>query len=384
MLGRVLIFCLLPFSAGAAPTLDLTVVGNAQTVFFWDTDRCATWDVPDAPARAWRTADGQVAVISGSEATRRSRGPTLDALTRECHVIHAGAENDDPSAWDDRTWIASVHTEDGVNVVALGHVEYHGHLRPATCPSGTYSKCWYNSVVELRSSDGGRNFTRVGGAGDLVAASSDPYRGEAEHRLGFFNPSNILTYDGHLYAFVFAEASGAQRRGPCLIRRPLSGGADDWKAWNGFGFGTRLGDPDRGRAALAEDRTCQPLSGLHSTVSSVVRDEARKLFIAVTPMRNRAGDVGIFWASSPDLLHWTQPRLLLRVPLLWHRDCAAPAAYAYPSLIDPDSPSQTFDTTDDRLWLYLSRISLNADCTAAPERDLIRLAVQVRALAGPP
>lgn len=377
MLARLLICCTLPCAALAEAGLNLHVTGAAQTVFAWERDRCATWDIPDAPTRAWRSEDGSVALLSGSEATRVSRGKTLDAITRDCHVVHQGAENDDPAAWDDRTWIASVHTEDGRNMIALGHVEYHGHLRPESCPSGSYPACWFNSVIELRSDDGGRNFRRLGDGADLVAALPQLYRGEEAHRTGFFNPSNIVSHDGHLYAFIFAEAAGPQRRGPCLIRRPVGGGPADWRAWNGTGFTVRFRDPYRVPGILPSEQACRPVSGLRSTISSVVKDQRTGHFVAVTPTRAEDGTVGIFWSSSTDLVQWSQPSLLVAVPLLWERDCAQPAAYAYPSLIDPDSPSRVFDSTDDDLWLYLTRMPLDATCAVTAHRDLIRLPVRL-------
>lgn len=382
MLGRLLVCCTLPVTVYADVPVVLTIIGSAEAVFVWERDRCTTWDIPDTPTRAWRSADGHVALLSGAEATRVSRGENLEAVTRDCHVVHRGAGNDDPAAWDDRTWISSLYTEDGRNIVALGHVEYHGHLRPETCKSRSYSACWFNAVVELTSSDGGRNFQRLGEGADLVAALPEPYQGEADHRMGFFNPSNILKHEDYLYAFVFAEAAGPQRRGPCLIRRPVAGGPRDWRAWNGTDFSVRFRDPYRVSDIMPSEQACRPVSGLKSTISSVVRDQQTGQFLAVTPMRSEDGRVGIFWSSSTDLLQWTRPELLHEVPLLWDRDCSQVDVYAYPSLIDPDSPSRIFDTTDDHLWLYLTRMSLDSDCRVTANRDLIRLPVQLH-VAGP-
>lgn len=379
MLFRLLVFWFFPFTAMAQAEYDLRIVDQQETVFSWAHDRCETWDIPDAPTRAWRSRDGGIAMLSGSEMTRVSRGPTLEEVVRDCHVVHRGANSDDPSTWDDRTWIASVYTEDGLNLIALGHVEYHGHLRPETCPSQSYSSCWFNSIVELRSNDGGQNFLRIGHGKDLVAALPQPYQGEAAHRMGFFNPSNIVAQEGFLYAFIFAEAAGPQRRGACLIRRPAEGGPSDWRAWDGEGFTVRFQDPYRVADIKSADQACHPVIGLRSTVSSVAKVAASGRFLAVTPVRSKAGKVGIFWSSSTDLVRWSEPQLLLEVPLLWDRNCEEDAAYAYPSLIDPDSSSRNFDTTDDRLWLYLTRMPLDENCKVTAHRDLVRWPVQLNA-----
>ena len=91
---------------------------------------------------------------------------------------------------------------------------------------------------------------------------------------------------------------------------------------------------------------------------------------AVTPAARRASDgrevTGIWWMTSDDLLAWTEPALLWSAPLLWRRDCAAPAAYAYPSLLDAESPSRNFDTVGAAFWLYLVEMPLGPACQVGP------------------
>ena len=359
-----------PASAGGSPTLE----GSPETVFASAVDGCAAWDIPDTPARAWRGADGMVRLVSGSEESRALVGPSLDDVRRACPVLYRGGGADDPGAHDDRAWIHATYVE-GDRVTALAHVEYHGHLRPGVCASTDYAACWRNAIVELRSDDGGRGFRRTG----TVAVLPYRYTGDEGRRSGYFNPSNILRRGDFLYVFVFAEALGAQRRGACLLRRPVDGGPADWRAWDGRGFGVRFADPD---AAVVDDparHVCMPLAGLASTISSVVESTARGGFLAVTAATLRDTDgvprAGVYSTTSPDLLRWSRPRLLWEVPLLWRRDCAAPAAYAYPALLDADSPSANLETVDDRFWLYLVRMPLDDGCRAGRSRDLIRVPV---------
>jgi hypothetical protein len=68
---------------------------------------------------------------------------------------------------------------------------------------------------------------------------------------------------------------------------------------------------------------------------------------------------GIYWTVSEDLLAWSPPALLWEAPLLWRRDCAAPAAFAYPSLIDGDAASMSFEDVDEAFWLYLTEAPLD-------------------------
>ena len=373
LLGGLLLACG-PSWAQRGPV----VVGPPETVFDWTRDRCATWDIPDTPARAWRGPDGRVHLIAGSEQSRVSVGPDLDQLARDCAVAHRGAGADDPGAYDDRAWIHATYRIDGTRIVALAHEEYHGHLRPERCAARVYAACWSNAIVELVSTDGGRTFGREGGGG-FVAGPAARYTGTAGRRTGYFNPSNILERDGYLYAFILAERDGAQRRGPCLMRRPVDGAAGDWRAWDGQAFAVRFADPYRERVADPARHACAPLMGLSSTISSVVRHTPSGRFLAVTPATRRGSDGvernGIWWTVSDDLLAWSAPRLLWEAPLLWRRDCSAPAVYAYPALLDPASPSANFETVGAEFWLYLVRMPLDGECRVGPDRDLIRLRV---------
>lgn len=363
--------------AEAAPV----IAGTAETVYDWSADRCETWDIPDTPARAWRDAEGNVHLLAGAERSRIATGPSLSRLSHGCAVAHEGAGADDPAAYDDRVWIAAPYRE-GERLIALAHAEFHGHRRPALCPDGDYMACWWNVILELRAGGDGHGFANPPGAGDLVAAL--PYRPgfDTGRREGYFSPSNILRRGDHLYAFLFAEAHGAQERGVCLIRRPVGGDPDAWRAWDGAGFTRRFADPYREAPDAPGAHVCTPLPRLASTLSSVVRDRVRGGYVGVTPatLRDAAGTrrSGIWWTRSEDLVQWSRPELLLEVPLLWRRDCAATAAYAYPSLLDDDSPSPNFEDVDADFWLYLVEMRVGEGCRIGPERDLIRMPVSLR------
>ncbi len=352
------------------------VVGAPETVFDWESERCATWDIPDGPARAWRGADGRARLIAGAEASRVASGPDLDHLRHGCAVVFEGARSADPGAYDDRSWIAGLFTADGRRVEALVHAEYHGDKHPGRCPAAVYLDCWRNAVVAALSEDGGAHFAGAG----LVAALPYRYDGMAGRRTGYFNPSNILRDGDYLYAFVFAEAYRAQQRGACLLRRPLAGGAADWRGWDGAGFGVRFADPYREDIVDPARHVCAPLPGVGSTISSVARDGAGG-YLAATPT-TKDGVSGIYAMTSPDLIHWSAPDLVWAAPLLWRRDCAAPAAYAYPALLDPDSPG--FDSVGEAFWLYVTRMAVGEGCAVGPDRDLVRMRVSWPAAGRPP
>ena len=64
-----------------------------------------------------------------------------------------------------------------------------------------------------------------------------------------------------------AEAFGAQRRGPCLLRRPLGGGAGDWRAWDGRGFTVRFVDPYREDVVDPARHVCAPVEGIGGSIA---------------------------------------------------------------------------------------------------------------------
>ena len=271
-------------AAPAAPD-GPRVIGPPETVYDWASQRCATWDIPDTPARAWRDAGGAVHLVAGSEASRAATGAGLTDLARGCAVLFVGGGADDPGAYDDRAWIHATWTDDGAHVTALAHVEYHGDERPGRCASPASADCWRNAIVELRATDGGRRSPRAG----LAAALPWRYSAADGRRAGYFNPSNILRIGDDLYAFVWTEAFKAQRRGACLIRRPVDGGPADWRAWDGQAFATRFADPYREDVADPAAHACVPLPSVASTISSVVRT-ATGAYLAVTPATRRRGE----------------------------------------------------------------------------------------------
>jgi hypothetical protein len=359
----------------AAPGRADPVILSGPEPIGWSAAACARWDVPDAPLRGWRGGDGAPRWIAAGEVARIARGADPATAAHDCAVLLEGAKADDPGAYDDRYWLASPHVA-GPRVEALVHAEYHGHARPGRC-AGDYLACWRNAIVAVEGPrDGGGAFARVG----LVAALPYRYDTAAGRRTGYFNPSNVVTREGYLHAFFFAEAYRAQRRGVCVMRRPRDGAAGDWRGWDGTGFTVRFVDPYRAAVSDPAAHVCAPLAGLTGTLSSVVYQPESGWYFGVSPMtavdaagRRRSG---IYWTRSRDLLNWSRPKLLWEAPLLWRR-LGAREVYAYPSLIDLATPSDDFDTIGRESWLYLTRIRLDAAGRAGPDRDLVRLRLRL-------
>ena len=349
----ILLALLLPLPCLAQPALQIEVVGPPEPLYPGKWPKCDAGDIPDAPARAIRTHDGGVQLYVSNQVNRLEIGRDLTHLRHDCTIVLKGAENDDPAAFDDRAWIASPWTTDGRTIWAVVHDEFHGDRRPALCPTGRYMDCWYNALTLVVSRDGGRSFRPPPGRA-LIAAL--PYRydqvGRGHH--GYFNPSNILRVDGAFYMFTFATKALSQREGNCLLRTTRIDDAAAWRAWDGAGFVVRFIDPYT-ETAPPEEHVCAAVGSgaLRWPVTSLVRHAPTGLFVAT--MQNTARDGGVFYATSPDLLHWSQPALLIAAagPSGW--TCGDPGPIAYPSLLDPSSDDPNFQTVGDDPLLFVTR-----------------------------
>jgi hypothetical protein len=372
---------LLALLAAPAPahTLWVTITGPPTVEFSHATDACDPLDYPDAPARAVRLATGEVLLFAPHFRNRLLRGPDLLSVRPDCRIVFAGGERDDPAAFDDRAWLVSPYTPDGVHIFSLVHNEFQGHRRPWLCPSGRYLACWYNAITVAVSDDGGHTFVRPPHA--VLAAL--PYRYDqatGAHR-GYFNPTNILTRDGFFYAMAFATEAFAQKPGNCLLRTDTLADPAAWRAWDGHGFGAGFVDPYTSHDDPAQ-HVCTPVGvgKLRWPVTSLVRHGPTGLFIAV--MMNAARDGGVFVATSPDLLVWSDPVRLWPAVGSGGWMCGDAPPVAYPSLLDPNSPDRNFETVGGSAVLFLTRWN-PAACRLGADRDLIRLPVRLTEMEKP-
>ena len=367
--------------AGPVAALDVEVEETPTTIFSWSRDRCETWHIPDAPARAFRAADGEIRLIAAHNRNRVMHGKDLQTLRVDCRIVFQGADADAPENYDDKLWLSALWTEDGRTIHALAHAEFHGQRRPSLCPIAQYMACWRNQLIHVTSRDGGESFTRNG----IALAAGIPYRfdGAAGKRSGYFEPSNIFRHGDALHAFVWAEGYQAQKRGACLLRTTAIADPGAWRAWDGKGFNVAFQDAYRDTVTDPARHVCQPIANLDGVVASVVRHRASGQFIAIFASNRRAAAAsapqpGIWYSTSADLVVWSAPRLLRALPLMWAFTCGERAVWAYPSLIDAQSQARNFDDVGTRADLYLTRFNLGADCKLPPDRDLVRFGVVIR------
>lgn len=361
-------------------TAQIRPAGPPEVVFDWSEDACEQTQIPDLPVRAFRDFRGRTQLLLSHFDNFRMIGASLDRLRVDCRAVMRSDKSASVRRYSDREWIGSLYTTNGRTVWALIHDEYQGNRHPGRCPSGRYLNCWYNAITLARSTDGGRSYRQAPPPRHLIAAA--PYRYRPEIGVaGVFTPSNIVTGpDGAHYALVrVRDPSGM--RGTCLLRTPRVWKPRRWRAWDGNGFDGAFTDPYRSRAR--PNLPCRPVGSgrIAEMVESLTYSTALDSYLLVglaPPGEVSIGPkaTGIYFSTSRDLVNWTPRKLLTRATTKQTYRCDGPSPIAYPSLVDPSSPSRTFATTGSYPFLYYTQFRYE-DCRKTPERDLVRIPVEV-------
>ena len=129
-------------------------------------------------------------------------------------------------------------------------------------------KCWYNTLIGYRSTDGGASFVRAGPAPVVAAPAFTQDQNQGRHR-GFFNPSNIIAMGQHRYFFASNTGWEGQPFGLCLFRSQNTGDPASWRAWDGKDFSRRYGDP-YGPAGVNAGKPCQPIRPFQAPAGSII------------------------------------------------------------------------------------------------------------------
>ena len=355
----------------------LTVTGPEEVVFDWTTDRCEEWNIPDLPARAYRDSTGQVHLTIAHPSNYQMVGPDLENLTVSCEPILVSTYDADPSQYNDNTWVASPYTEDGTTFYALAHNEYTGHTHPGMCPQNDYYPCWDNSITLLKSTDGGNTWAPHPGPGtNLVARLPYPYEA-GQGPSGARTPSNIIKgADDYYYAYFNMVALGGSPQWSCAMRTEDLSDPTSWRYWNSktWDFDGTFIEPYSATDADAKSHVCSDFGrdsiGWEPS-GSVTYNEYLDRYVMVTLSGDN--DVwGAYYSFSTDLVRWTPRELLVELTLSNTRDKDTSLYNGYFTLIDPDSLSLNFDTSDESAYLYYTRKN---EGDVYSDRDLVRVLV---------
>jgi hypothetical protein len=359
---------------------QVQIAGPPEMVFDWSQEACEPAQSPDLPARAFRDYRGRTQLLLSHFDNFRMIGPSLDGLRVDCNPVMLSHKSPSVRRYEDREWIASLFTRNGKKIWALVHDEYQGNRHGGRCPSGNYYNCWYNAITLAYSVDGGRSYRHAPPPRHLVAAA--PYRYRSDRGpAGVFAPSNIVTgSDGSHYTLVRIRGLEGER-GTCLLRTPSVQRPSRWRAWDGDSFDGVFTDPYRSQSRPSAP--CVPVGKgrIAEMTESLTYNTILGEFLLVglaPPGPESIGPKlpGIYFSTSSDLIHWTPRKLITQAVTPQSYQCGGSFPIAYPSLIDPSSPSRTFATTGAHPYLYYTQMHYR-DCRKTSERDLARMPIEI-------
>lgn len=372
--------------AAQTQTPPPVVLGAAEVVFYGGTSRgsCADYDLPDAPARAWRTQDGVVHLSASWATLYMSSGESLHNTTKDgCRVAFNSTMSGQNSLWIDHEWlVAPWLLSDNNTVIGYMHQEFHGfqhnNCTPNVKPKNYTKDCWMVAMTSTISMDGGYTFAHTfKPPHHLSMAAPYPYL-PGQSGFGYGDPSGIVF--NHLDNFYYMTTSSRKphfevKNGICLQRTSNVSDIHSWKAWDGSDFTIQFSDPysDTFEPGTEATHVCQPIPGLNFTVLSLKYSTYFEKFIATgeglwyNPQTNQ--DVnGYIYSLSDNLLSWG-PKYLLR-----ERVEDYPISENYASLLDPDSTDPNFNDFGKSGYFYYTRE--NASCPPPQCRDLMRQRIE--------
>ncbi len=362
---------------------EVTIIGTEETVFDHSVDACETESIPDVPTRVFRDADDNIQLHIGHNTTYRMIGSDFNSLSMDCDngPVFTSHHDSDPANFNDNEWIGSVYTEDGANIYAIIHNEYHGTEHEGGCDSSDPFVCWYNAITFGVSTDSGRTYTHATAPDHLLA--SVPYTWSGSGPYGFFEPSNIVRNpnDNYYYMFITAnEGHELQETGVGLVRTHDISDPGSWRGWDGEAFTVELINPytasgyDPADHVLARiDQNLRTYGNMEKMHYSLSYSTYFQKFILVDAAQ-KSGVWGFYYSISEDLLHWTPRILIMEANVNINPDGSSSGLReSYPTLIDHADTSRNFSNVGQTPYLYWTRYNQSAGDLY--ERDLMRVQI---------
>jgi hypothetical protein len=382
---------------GVAGTQSLTItpitvsvavtIGAKEVVFSYATDRCDDLDTADHPPRLVRAEDGSLVLVAGNAPNNYlTRGADFNSLRRDCRQpALASADRRTPESYENWEWLWSVYRE-GSRWHALIHNEFHDAVS-STCLVGNPSPanpCWYNSITQALSIDGGRSFTKPSAPAHVVAPAPKvwvpPAQAGTAVGSGYMSPTNIVRAgDGYYYALVgfYPDVPQPDGRSLCVMRSDTLDDPASWRAWDGSSFGLRMTSP----YVTGEPAPWCRLLNTEMGTGHVVYSTYLERYLLVTRAQQWIDGriaCGFFFTLSSDLIHWSRPQLLVEGKLwewagcdggLQGPDVLDDLAIVYPSVVDHADATVNFERAGRTAHLYYVRMRDVFD------RDVVRVPI---------
>jgi len=246
-------------------------------------------------------------------------------------------------------------------------IEINYGERPCTTER---TSCFMTALTYAVSTDGGASFTSPEPPGNFLATVPIQYAPDIG-AIGLWQPSNIVKHpsDGYYYMLTQLDIHiGARNeQGECLLRTDDLSDPTSWRAWDGTGFDMKLLDPYTDTVTDPDDATCT--SVVTAPAWSLTYNTYLERFVAVSEIP-RLDPPGVYFRTSEDLISWSSPELIVESTIGFANQFTTPFE-AYPSVIDPQSPSMSFDTVGETAYLYYTRVN-----TYNPlDFDLVRIPI---------
>jgi hypothetical protein len=355
-----------PIGAGAQPNVSASFTGPVEAVFDSLTQACERFDIPDQGARAFRDYHGNVHLIASHYIVRAMVGPSLDTVRRDCRVIYRSPQEANPADFQDRNWFNAFYTTDGRRILALLHSEYHSEAHAGMCRKvldatmPDSARCHRVSITMGESDDGGYSFSVPRPPGNLVATLPYQYSPAIEKGpSGYHEATNIVPYQGYVYAMFDAWAYEAQKFGACPIRTNTPVDPRSWRGWDGSGFSLRFRNPYVTAIAHPEQNVCAPVGSNLYTPDGIYIYGPRPIFIAMqSPTDQRFGPPSVYLSASTDLVTWSKRALLASRDSMLSHEQSGQWKYGYFALLDPNASDREVANVANTPYLYYVRFDL--------------------------
>jgi hypothetical protein len=370
---------------------EVTITGEKETVFDWDTDNCSLQMSIDGTPRVFRDADGNIQMINMHTTAFRMVGSDFDNLQIDCSTpIFDSDWDDDPANFNSAEWLGSTWTEDGETIYGLVHSEWHAYDYEGQCLSSDIMKCWYNGITLVESVDSGRTFGHLNAPNHLVASVPYVYDPVLQSRQGAFGPSNIVKNpnDGMFYCLFYTEenvngtSSYLQGGGTCVMRTDDLSDPKSWRIFNGSDYVTQCVNPYTENFDV-DDHLLHTI-GMGKQMASLTYNTYFDMWMLVGPsakydLESDRYIRGFYYQLSDNLINWTGPKLIMEMnfPDNSSLNNSSLSEYGmYPTIIDHNDPSRNFMYSDQDCYLYYTVWNtFPSETSGSPNRDLKRIPI---------